>query len=69
MSQIWTTVKTLLKEEIPGHSYRMWIEPIVPCEDGDGDFILACPNQFSKKRVAEHYGRLIENAASEVAGR
>jgi len=69
MDQIWTTVKTLLKEEIPGHSYRMWIEPITPCEEGDGDFILACPNLFSKKRVTEHYGHLIENAVSDVAGR
>ena len=69
MSEIWTTVKSLLKEEIPGHSYRMWIEPITPCEDGDGDFILNCPNLFSKKRVVEHYGRLIENAVATVAGR
>ena len=69
MDQIWTTVKSLLKKEIPGHSYRMWIEPITACQDGEDDLILACPNQFSKKRIAEHYGRLIEKQASTVAGK
>ena len=59
----------MLKEEIPGHSYRMWIEPIISCEDGEGDFVLACPNLFSKKRIAEHYGHMIENAVCDVAGR
>ena len=69
MDQIWTTVKSLLKKEVPGHSYRMWIEPITVCSDGEGDLILACPNQFSKKRVVDHYRRLIEKKVFAVAGK
>jgi len=69
MEQIWTTVKSLLKEKIPGHSYRMWIEPITPCQYEEGEIILSCPNLFSKKRVVDHYGRLIENAVSYAAGK
>ncbi|BBO72584.1 chromosomal replication initiator protein DnaA [Desulfosarcina widdelii] len=69
MEQIWTTVKSLLKEKIPGHSYRMWIEPITPCQYEEGEIVLSCPNLFSKKRVVDHYGRLIENAVSHAAGK
>ena len=69
MDKTWTTVKSLLKEKIPGHSYRMWIEPLTHREEGEGDFVLDCPNLFSKKRVSEHYGGLIEKAVSHVVGR
>jgi chromosomal replication initiator protein len=69
MNQIWTSVKSLLKEKIPGHSYRMWIEPIVFFENKDGVIVLACPNQFSKKRISDHYGQLLEDAVSSAAGR
>lgn len=69
MEQIWTTVKSLLKEEIPGHSYRMWIEPITPFQYEEGEIVLSCPNLFSKRRVVDHYGRLIENAVSHAVGK
>ncbi|WP_319526201.1 chromosomal replication initiator protein DnaA [uncultured Desulfosarcina sp.] len=69
MEQIWTTVKSLLKEKIPGHSYRMWIEPITACENETGEIVLSCPNLFSKKRVFEHYGQFIESAVSHAAGK
>jgi len=69
MENIWTTVKSLLKEKIPGHSYRMWIEPITPCENEAGEIVLSCPNLFSKKRIVDHYGQLIQNAVSHAAGK
>jgi chromosomal replication initiator protein len=69
MERIWATVKTVLKEKIPGHSYRMWIEPIMLCENEDETMVLTCPNPFSKRRVADHYGRLIESVVSSVADR
>ena len=69
MNRIWTSVKTLLKEKIPGHSYRMWIEPIAFCENEDGAIVLACPNLFSKKRISAHYLQMIEDAVSTAAGR
>jgi chromosomal replication initiator protein len=69
MDHIWTTVKSVLKEKIPGHCYRMWIEPIVPLDADNGNFVLACPNCFSKKRVLENYGQLIEKAVAEAAGK
>jgi chromosomal replication initiator protein len=69
MDSIWTAVKSLLKEKIPGHTYRMWIDPIVLCDYENDAMVLACPNPFSKRRVVEHYGRMLEAAASSVAGK
>ncbi len=46
----------------------MWIDPINCCTNDDGEMVLVCPNQFSKKRIADHYGRLIEEAVSRAAG-
>jgi chromosomal replication initiator protein len=69
MDRIWTSVKSLLKEKIPGHSYRMWIEPIAFFDNKDDAIVLACPNMFSKKRIADHYGQLIEDTVSSALGR
>ncbi|GAB6905964.1 chromosomal replication initiator protein DnaA [Desulfosarcina cetonica] len=69
MKQIWTTVKSVLKDKIPGHSFRMWIDPIEFREDCGEVVILSCPNSFSKKRIADNYGELIEAALGDAAGR
>jgi chromosomal replication initiator protein len=69
MDRIWSAVKSLLKEKIPGHSYRMWIEPIGCCQNEDDDLVLACPNLFSKKRISDHYAQMIKEAASRAAGK
>jgi chromosomal replication initiator protein len=62
-------VKSLLKEKIPGHSYRMWIEPIAFSQDEDGAIVLTCPNLFSKKRISDHYGQIIDEVVSRAMGR
>ena len=62
-------MKSLLKEKIPGHSYRMWIEPIAFSENENGAMVLACPNLFSKKRISDNYGQMIEEAVHRAAGR
>jgi chromosomal replication initiator protein len=69
MNQIWTSVKSQLKEKLPGHCYRMWIEPIAFSGNENGAFVLTCPNLFSKKRISEHYGHLIEDALSIETGK
>ena len=63
------SVKSLLKEKLPGHSYRMWIDPIEFSENENDAMVLACPNLFSKKRISDNYGQMIEDAVSIAAGR
>jgi len=62
-------VKSLIKDEIPGHCYRMWIDPIEFHENEGDTLVLACPNLFSKKRISDHYGHLLEESVSRAAGR
>ena len=69
MEAVWNAVKAAIKEQVPGHSYRMWIEPIKPYEGEAGSLVLACPNFFSKKRVQENYGALIEAELQNALGK
>jgi chromosomal replication initiator protein len=69
MEAVWNAVKNALKERLPGHSYRMWVEPIKAHQDEDGTFVLACPNFFSKKRIHEQYAGLIESEFEKIVGK
>lgn len=69
MESIWKEVKTAVRLRIPGHSFRMWIEPLEFKKGMQDAIILACPNDFSKKRVLEHYAKLIESEIQRVAGK
>ena len=69
MQELWNKVKTTVKQCLPPHSYRMWIEPLALKSWNNGSLVLAVPNFFSRKRVTEHYSQLLERVAAEVAGR
>jgi len=47
----------------------MWIEPLEFKKGMQDAIILACPNYFSKKRVLDHYGKLIESEIQRAAGK
>ncbi|GAB6094770.1 chromosomal replication initiator protein DnaA [Desulfatiferula olefinivorans] len=68
MKSVWAEVKTSIKEQIPGHSFRMWIEPIQFIRGEESTFILGCPSYFSKKRVENQYSTLIEDALRRLTG-
>jgi chromosomal replication initiator protein len=67
MEDVWNEAKKALRQLVPTHSYRMWIDPIAFSNEGDGRFVLLCPNQFSKKRVMEQYGETIASEINRVA--
>jgi chromosomal replication initiator protein len=66
---IWDRIKTSIKNHVPAHSYRMWIEPIGlgVCEDNAVE--LTCANAFSQKRIQEHYGALIRGEVERALGK
>jgi len=68
MQELWTKVKTSIKEKIPPHSFRMWIETIWVHEEKDSGIVLACPNSFCKDWVHKNYGRLIQSEIDSIAG-
>ena len=69
MEAVWNAVKAAIKERIPGHSYRMWIEPIKPRQGEAESLVLTCPNFFSKKRVQDNFGSLIEAELEKALGK
>ena len=68
MDTIWSKAKAAIKEKIPAHSYKMWIEPIDFVKEEEGSIVVSCPNFFSKKRVHDHYGIQIESELNQIQG-
>ena len=69
MEQIWEEVKSSIKKQIPGHSYRMWIEPMEFIECKGKCIVLSCTNTFSKKRILDYYGSIIEAEIKRASGK
>lgn len=68
MDTIWKDAQAALKKRIAAHSYRMWIEPLQLTCNGDGGWVVTCPNAFSRRRVQEHFGALIEAELRRLSG-
>ncbi len=65
---IWKKAKNAIKDSMPGHSFRMWIEPLEMKESKNDTVLLNCPNFFSRKRVKDHYTGMIESEISKATG-
>ena len=68
MQSTWQQVKKKLKSQIPGHSFRMWIEPLELKSSSQTQCVLAAPNFFSRKRVLDQYGATIEAGLNKLTG-
>lgn len=69
MESIWREVKAAIKLRIPGHRFRMWVEPLEYKNNHDDSIVLCCPNSFIRKRVQDHYGKIIETELQRLAGK
>jgi chromosomal replication initiator protein len=68
MEAVWKKVKSTIKKSIPGHSYKMWIEPLQIDHKEDSAWVVFCPNFFSRKWVQGLYGALLKTAMESVLG-
>ena len=68
MEAVWKKVKSVIKQHIPGHSFKMWIDPLKVSKSGETSWVIYCPNFFSKKRVQGLYGKLIKDAIQNTLG-
>ena len=68
MQATWQEVKKILKSQIPGHSFRMWIEQLELKSTNGTQLVLAAPNFFSRKRVLDQYGATIETNLKKLTG-
>jgi len=69
MNNIWNEVKASIKSGIPAHTFRMWIEPLQLARCDENRIVLYSPNFFSRKRVLENYGDLIQSEINSFLGR
>jgi len=68
MEAVWKKVKSVIKKRIPHHSFRMWIEPLELNKGKEDRWEVLCPNFFSKKRVQDQYGSMIESELQKALG-
>lgn len=68
MEHIWEKVKSSIREQVPSHSYRMWIEPLTIKSGENGRVTLNSPNSFSQKRVSRQYAALLRSEFQKLAG-
>ena len=69
MEDAWNNIKTAIKEQIPGHSFRMWIEPLKYIKNDKNCLIVSSPNSFSRKRVQDHYSSIIASEVKKTLGK
>ena len=68
MEKVWQKVKDTIKDTLPTHVYKMWIEPVHFFKATGESLVLSCPNNFLKKRVMDNFGLMIKNELKRVAG-
>lgn len=59
--------KQAIRSQVPDQGYLMWIDPLVALRLDDDSIVLGCPNPFSKKWVAGHYGSLLRAVFKDLA--
>ena len=69
MDPVCKKIKSALKKRIPIHSFRMWIEPLKLSCNEDTDWVVHCPNFFSKKRVQDLFAAMLQSEIQQVVGR
>lgn len=68
MEKLWKDLLSALKKRVAAHSFHMWIEPLEVNPGEDGDWVVTCPNAFSRKRVQDHFGAVIEAELRRLVG-
>lgn len=69
MDRIWDKVKSSLEKKLPQNMFQMWIEPLIAGAIDSEVMQLQCPNIFSRKRVLDHFGELIQTELTRLTGR
>ncbi|MBW1650534.1 MAG: chromosomal replication initiator protein DnaA [Deltaproteobacteria bacterium] len=68
MDNIWNNIKNLLKEDMPAHIFKMWLEALRFVEYNNKNLTLSCTNSFTKKTVKQRFESLIIQTGAKIAG-
>jgi chromosomal replication initiator protein len=69
MERIWHEAIEALAQQIPNHTYRMWIAPLKLETISQKRICVLAPNHFSQKRVTDHFGKIICAELQRISGR
>ena len=67
MDNIWNNIKNSLKEDVPGHVFKMWLESLNFLEYNNKELILSCNNSFIKKNIKQRFEFFILQAGEKFA--
>lgn len=66
MESFWKQVKCQIKNKLPDHSYRMWIDPVELLEYENHTVMLSSPNTYFIKRLKDNYVPLFKEEFSKA---
>ncbi len=66
MDSFWEQVKSQIKNSVPEHSYRMWIDPVQLVEYDAHRIKLSAPNEFFIRRLTDNYMDLFKTEFLKV---
>jgi chromosomal replication initiator protein len=69
MEAIWQSGKEILKSQLPGPTFDLWIEPLQAEPGLGGELVLACPNAFALRWVQANYLKLIRQVLETATNR
>jgi len=68
MEDLWSSVRTSLKEKLADKNFKLWIDPLQPLTLERQTIRLGCPNKFFLSWVKENYLKLITETFKQVSG-
>ncbi len=67
MEILWKNCLDEIEKKILPENFLTWFTPIYPCNQEDGNFTLAVPNQFFERCLTENYLDLIQKTLNNVS--
>jgi len=66
MISSWAKVKSKVRQLIPQHCYKMWIDPVELIDFKSGTVSLSSPNSFSAQRLKDNYLPVLKREFSKI---
>ncbi len=65
---LWGATQDALRKQVAEQTFQTWFKPISFLAKNDGTIILKVPSQFFYEWVKTHYGEMVEETISYLAG-
>ena len=68
-SNIWDEILGRVQNKVNRHSFHTWFKPTAFLSDDGRRVLVRVPDMLFKDWITKHYGGVIAEAMTEVAGR